>query len=63
MSLHLRRSNAALQAEIGICEQYIISRLDLQTQSEAFETASRMEMATVRIYIIYVYIYIAYICI
>lgn len=42
----LKRSNAALQAEIGICEQYIISRLDLQTQSEAFETASRMEMAT-----------------
>ncbi|XDV53120.1 hypothetical protein PO909_021703 [Leuciscus waleckii] len=30
----LKRSNAALQAEIGICEQYI-SRLDLQTQSES----------------------------
>ncbi|XP_077066606.1 cilia- and flagella-associated protein 263 isoform X1 [Siphateles boraxobius] len=40
----LKRSNAALQAEIGIYEQYIC-QLDLQTPSEAFETA-RMEMAT-----------------
>ncbi|XP_067292030.1 cilia- and flagella-associated protein 263 isoform X2 [Pseudorasbora parva] len=39
----LKRSNATLQAEIDMCERYISSRLDLQTQSE---TASHMERAT-----------------
>lgn len=40
-NLHLRRSNAALQAEIDMCERYV---------ETFFETASEMEMATVRIF-------------
>ncbi|XP_059402574.1 coiled-coil domain-containing protein 113-like [Carassius carassius] len=41
----LKRSNAAQQAEIDLSERYI-NRLDPQTHSESFETASQLEMAT-----------------
>ncbi|XP_043084456.1 coiled-coil domain-containing protein 113 [Puntigrus tetrazona] len=41
----LKRSNAAQQAEIDMFERYI-SRLDLQPQSENYETASHIETAT-----------------
>ncbi|XP_073687469.1 cilia- and flagella-associated protein 263 [Garra rufa] len=41
----LKRYNAAQQAEIDMFERYI-SRQDPQTQSESFETASQVEMAT-----------------